>query len=121
MSDNERLKKIKKLKERLLDAYIIDGVIVGKTRDEIEGLIEEKATQMYERLRRFEQLIKEMAESKGAESAQIIIPDLENKWKLKITCKGEEDGLDLNEFILTLELRTEEFAEQALANPYLRS
>ncbi|MCX7858312.1 MAG: hypothetical protein N2513_10125 [Deltaproteobacteria bacterium] len=121
MSKNLSLKKIDQLKKNLLDMYIIDGVIVGKSREEIETLIEEMAKYLCDRTQTFSELLEEPVKVNDDAVLPIIITNPANGEKLALTPIEERIGHLPKRYLLCLELKTEEFLIEIFKNPYLMS
>jgi hypothetical protein len=112
MSEEERLRKMKRLKEELMMAYIIDGLLIGLKREEAEALIEERVKVIMERIESIRKAIEEY-EKRNDASQVITIVNGANGKTLFITSEGKA-GIEYGskEYYESLEIKTHEFVER---------
>lgn len=120
MIEEERLKKMKRLKDELRQAYITDGLLVGLSHDEAEEFIEKRFQRFWEQLENVRRIFEECADKGIRPPEKVIIINKADGTEHIIDINDDEE-YDTPEYYSRLEMKTKGFAEKALKDKELLS
>ncbi|HPU30626.1 MAG TPA: hypothetical protein PLM71_09950 [Syntrophorhabdaceae bacterium] len=125
MTEEERLQKMKRLKDELTMAYITDGLLVGLTHDEAMAFIEESFQRVWEKIESIRLAIEECKKHEGKIPEGMVLLTNEDNQKLVIGNKDNEYEkvceYDTPEYYAQLEIKNMEFVEKLLNDKYSMS